>query len=172
MKAILMFVLFGLFACLSPAHSAGGQALAFPVNLQNQKSLAVVVLFSVPDCAYCEKVRQQSLRHIHTDPAYKGRVGVYEIDFSDDRKQFTWFDGRRYTGKSLAVPLGIKFSPTVMVFGKTGVVAGKPLLGASLPEFYGAYLDELIQQAWAISLSISTSTSLSTLSSISPIVAQ
>ncbi|RZS42651.1 hypothetical protein EV673_0991 [Limnobacter thiooxidans] len=172
MKAILMFVLFGLFACSSPAHSAGGQALAFPVNLQNQKSPAVVVLFSVPDCAYCEKVRQQSLRHIHKDPAYKGRVGVFEIDFSDDRKQFTWFDGRRYTGKSLAVPLGVKFSPTVMVFGKTGAVAGKPLLGASLPEFYGAYLDELIQQAWAISLSTSTSTSLSTPSSMSLSVAQ
>lgn len=157
MKAFLLSL---LFVCLSPAHSAGGQALAFPVNLQNQKSPAVVVLFSVPDCAYCEKVRQQSLRHIHTDPAYKGRVGVYEIDFSDDKRQFTWFDGRRYTGKSLAGPLSVQFSPTVMVFGKTGAVAGKPLLGASLPEFYGAYLDELIQKAWAISLSTAFSNSL------------
>lgn len=164
MKAFLLFV---LLLCLSPAHSAGGQSLAFPVNLQSQNAPAVVVLFSVPDCSYCEKVRQQSLRHIHTDPAYKGRVGVYEIDFSDDRKQFTWFDGRRYTGKALAVPLGVKFSPTVMVFGKTGAVAGKPLLGASLPEFYGAYLDELIQQAWAVSLNSATGTSRSLSSPVS-----
>lgn len=163
MKAFLLFV---FFVCCPPAHSAGGQALAFPVNLQNQKAPAVVVLFSVPDCAYCEKVRQQSLRHIHKDPAYRGRVGVFEIDFSDDRRQFTWFDGRQYTGKALAVPLGIKFSPTVMVFGKVGEVAGKPLLGASLPEFYGAYLDELIQKAWAISLGNSMSTSINHASSI------
>jgi len=40
------------------------------------------------------------------------------------------------------------------VFGITGAVAGKPLLGASLPEFYGVYLDELIQQAWKTSLGI------------------
>ena len=30
------------------------------------------------------------------------------------------------------------------------LVAGKPLLGASLPEFYGAYLDELIRSAWSL----------------------
>ncbi|MFN7507047.1 MAG: thioredoxin fold domain-containing protein, partial [Limnobacter sp.] len=130
--------------------SAGEGALAFPGNLYKQNAQAVVILFSVPDCAYCEKVRQQSLRHIHTDPNYKGRVAVYEIDFSDSKRNFTWFDGNSYTGKSLAGPLNVKFSPTVIVFNAKGAVAGKPLLGASLPEFYGAYLDELIKAAWAL----------------------
>jgi hypothetical protein len=37
-----------------------------------------------------------------------------------------------------------------MVFNAKGTAAGKPLLGASLPEFYGAYLDELIKSAWAL----------------------
>lgn len=148
MKAIWLLFLFAW--CVPTAHAAGGASLAFPVNLQQQRMPAVVVLFSLPDCAYCEKVRQQSLRHIHTDPVYKGRVGVYEIDFSDDQRRFTWFDGKRYTGKSLAAPLNVKFSPTVMVFGGKGAVAGKPLLGSGLPEFYGAYLDDLIRTAWAL----------------------
>ena len=147
MKAI--FSLFLSF-CLSPAFGAGGSALGFPGNLQKQSAPAVVILFSVPDCAYCEKVRQQSLRHIHTDLNYRGRVAVYEIDFTDDRKAFIWFDGKRYTGKALAAPLNVKFSPTVMVFNAKGAVAGKPLLGAGLPEFYGSYLDELIRSAWAL----------------------
>ncbi|MCR2746783.1 hypothetical protein [Limnobacter parvus] len=148
MKAIWLLVLFAWFA--PTAHAAGGASLAFPNNLHQQDMPAVIVLFSLPDCAYCEKVRQQSLRHIHTDPNYKGRVGVYEIDFSDEKRSFIWFDGRRYTGKSLAAPLNVKFSPTVMVFGGTGAVAGRPLLGSGLPEFYGAYLDELIKNAWAL----------------------
>lgn len=147
MKAVWVFL---VLVWLSPAHSAGGGALSFPVNLQQQQAPAVVVLFSLPDCAYCEKVRQQSLRHIHTDPNYKGRVAVYEIDFSDSKRSFIWFDGISYTGKSIAGPLNVKFSPTVMVFTDKGAVAGKPLLGASLPEFYGAYLDELIKAAWAL----------------------
>ena len=147
MKAIFSLFLLVLF---TPAYSAGVNSLEFPVNLQQQRAPAVVVLFSLPDCAYCVKVRQQSLFHIHTDPNYKGRVGVYEIDFSDDHKTFIWFDGKRYTGKSLAAPLNVKFSPTVMVFSQHGAVAGKPLLGAGLPEFYGAYLDELIRSAWSL----------------------
>lgn len=147
MKAVLSVF---LLLCLSPAFSAGGAVLAFPNDLQKQNAQAIVILFSVPDCAYCEKVRQQSLRHVHTDTNYKGRVGVYEIDFTDDRKTFIWFDGNRYTGKSLAAPLNVKFSPTVMVFNAKGAVAGKPLLGAGLPEFYGAYLDELIRSAWSL----------------------
>ena len=142
--------MFLLFVGLSPALGAGESALEFPSNLQVRQAPAVVVLFSLPDCAYCEKVRQQSLRHIHSDPAYRGRVAVYEIDFSDSKRSFTWFDGNRYTGKSLAGPLNVKFSPTVMVFNAQGAVAGKPLLGASLPEFYGVYLDELIRAAWAL----------------------
>lgn len=147
MKAIFAIL---LFAAMSPAFSSGRDALAFPVNLHQQNAPAVVVLFSLPDCAYCVKVRQQSLMHIPSDSTYKGKVTVYEIDFSDDRKTFVWFDGRKYTGKTLAAPLNVKFSPTVMVFNSKGAVAGKPLLGASLPEFYGAYLDELIRVAWSM----------------------
>ncbi|MEH6997680.1 MAG: hypothetical protein V7542_04735 [Limnobacter sp.] len=147
MKAIWLFVLFAWF---SPAFGAGGGTLSFPSNLQHGKVPAVVILFSLPDCAYCEKVRQQSLRHIHADPGYEGRVFVYEIDFSDSKRSFIWFDGNSYTGKSLAGPLNVKFSPTVMVFSAKGTEAGKPLLGAGLPEFYGAYLDELIKSAWAL----------------------
>jgi thioredoxin-related protein len=146
MKATWLFLLFVWF---SPAFAAGGVAIDFPRNLQNHHAPAVVILFSLPDCTYCEKVRQQSLRHIHTDPNYKGRVTVYEIDFSDSKGSFTWFDGNEYTGKSLAAELlDVKFSPTVMVFNAKGKLAGKPLLGVGLPEFYGAYLDELIKAAW------------------------
>jgi len=132
MKAIWLFVLFAWF---SPAFSAGGEALSFPSNLQHGQAPAVVILFSLPNCAYCEKVRQQSLRHIHSDSGYKGRVAVYEIDFSDNKRSFTWFDGNRYTGKSLAGPLNVKFSPTVMVFSAKGTEAGKPLLGAGCQSF-------------------------------------
>lgn len=147
MKAIWLLALLAWF---SPAFGAGGGALAFPTNLQVRQAPAVVVLFSLPDCTYCEKVRQQSLRHIHTDSDYKGRVDVYEIDFSDSQRKFTWFDGQSYSGKYLAALLNVKFSPTVMVFSAKGVVSGKPLLGSSLPEFYGAYLDELIKAAWVL----------------------
>lgn len=148
----MMRWLLALCLCLSmPAMAAGGKHLPAPVGLGKNSTPAVVVLFSLPDCAYCEKVRQQSLRHLEADPRYKGKVRVFEIDFQDDKHHFTWFDGQRYTGAALGPLLNVKFSPTVMVFAQNGQVAGKPLLGAGLPDFYGAYLDELIAAAWAMS---------------------
>lgn len=149
LRLLVWLVFCGIF---SAAHAAGAghKSLAFPADLRAVQVNAVVVLFSLPNCAYCEKVRQQSLNHVETDPHYRGRVKVYEIDFSDQRKPLVWFDGRTYSGKSLATLLNVRFSPTVMVFGQRGEVAGKPILGASLPEFYGAYLDDLIQAAWGM----------------------
>ncbi|HEX4878320.1 MAG TPA: thioredoxin fold domain-containing protein [Limnobacter sp.] len=146
MKRLFVLVLCGL--CF-PVFAAGGKHLAWPKDLSKQAAPAVVILFSLPDCAYCEKVRQHTLRHLESDLRYQGRVQVLEIDFQDTKRQFVWFDARPYTGQSLGRLLNIRFSPTVMVFGQSGGVAGKPLLGAGLPDFYGAYLDDLIQSAWA-----------------------
>ncbi|HEY1058849.1 MAG TPA: hypothetical protein VGE55_08980 [Limnobacter sp.] len=137
-----------------PAH-AKDQHLPFPVNLSQAQSLslqkpgAVVILFSIPDCAYCEQVRAQSLRHLEKDPAYRGHVRVFELDFTDDQRRLVWFDGQQRTGKAVGQLLDVKFSPTVWVFSPTGDAPVKPLRGAGLPDFYNQYLDDLIQQVFA-----------------------
>lgn len=126
-----------------PAWAAGNM-LPTPADFRG-KADAVVVLFSLPDCTFCERVRKQSLNHLEKDPAHKGRVRVFEIDFQDNTKRFVWFDGRAYTGWALAAPLNVKFSPTVMVFGRQGAVVSEPILGAGLPDFYNAYLNAAIE---------------------------
>jgi hypothetical protein len=147
MKAVFAALVFFM---LSPGWAAGGPALDFPVNLAQAQPAAVVILFSVPDCAYCEQLRRHTLRHVPKERAYKGRVAVYEIEFTEDNRKLVWFDGKRHTGKSIAAMLDVKFSPTVIVFNRKGMPAGKPILGAGLPEFYASYLDELVQAAWAL----------------------
>ncbi len=124
--------------------------LPFPINLNATAAQAVLVLFSLPDCAYCEKVRAQSLRFIERDVRYRERVKVFEIDFSDNRKKFLWFDGSQHTGKSIAAVLAVKFAPTVMAFNQQGKSAGEPLLGSGIPDFYNAYVDDLIVKAWVL----------------------
>ncbi|HEX4842116.1 MAG TPA: thioredoxin fold domain-containing protein [Limnobacter sp.] len=143
----LLIVLF--WSIWSPvALAAGAKHLPWAVDLPKQSAPAVVVLFSLPNCAYCEKVRQHTLLHLEGDPRYAGRVRVLEVDFGNAQRRFVWFDARYYTGQQLAQLLNVKFSPTVMVFDQQGGVAGKPLLGAALPDFYGAYVDALIRAAW------------------------
>ncbi|MCQ8895818.1 hypothetical protein NQT62_05115 [Limnobacter humi] len=141
-------------AALSGGSYGQDQHLPFPVDLSQAHALslqqpgAVVILFSIPDCTYCEQVRAQSLRHLEKDPAYRGHVRVFELDFTDDRRRVVWFDGQQRTGKAVAQRLDVKFSPTVWVFTPTGGTPAKPLQGAGLPDFYNQYLDELIQQVF------------------------
>ncbi|HEX4917170.1 MAG TPA: thioredoxin fold domain-containing protein [Limnobacter sp.] len=149
MKRLLILLLWCV--CSPAALAAGGRQLPWPVDLSKQSAPAVVVLFSLPNCAYCEKVRQQTLLYLETDSRYQGRVRVFEVDFQDRQRRFVWFDARQYNGLDLGQLLNVKFSPTVMVFDHQGGVVGKPLLGAGLPDFYGAYVDELIRSAWAAS---------------------
>lgn len=108
---------------------------------------ALVVLFSVPFCTYCEQVRKQSLRSLERDPRYTGRVRVFEVNQESVKAEIRWFDGKLWSGQALSVGLGLKFAPTVMVFRAGGGLAGEPILGAGLPDFYNAYLDEQLADA-------------------------
>ena len=108
---------------------------------------AVVVLFSMPECRYCEIVRRQALRHIENEPAYRSKVKVFEVDQADTSRSLVWFDGQRISGKMLAEKLNVRFSPTVMVFTAKGQPVGQPLLGISIPDFYSQYLNALVDDA-------------------------
>lgn len=117
------------------------------MNKLPQPIEAVVILFSAPDCTYCEQVRSRTLRHVETDPRYVGWVKVYEVEMEDTRQGIVWFDGQVYHGKKLKEKFNVSFSPTVIAFDNQGRAVGKPLLGAGLEDFYGAYLHDLIMQA-------------------------
>ena len=55
------------------------------------------------------------------------------------------FKGLATTHKRFSKALGVRVSPTVMAFSSHGVRIGDPLIGMGIPDFYGAYLDGLIQ---------------------------
>lgn len=134
--------------------AAADKHLPLPQGLtalaEKSQPVAVAILFSAPDCTYCEQVRQQSLWHLETDKRYQPKVLAFEIEQESDAPSIEWFNGKTYSGRQISKLLGVKFSPTVMVFNSKGIVAGQPILGSGLPDFYGAYLDDLIRKAWAL----------------------
>jgi thioredoxin-related protein len=147
MRFLLLCFVFAFFQ--TQATASGKNPLPSPPDLSRNEAQAVVILFSLPDCAFCVQLRKHTLMHLESDPRYRGKLQAYEVSFGENSTtEVTWFDSRKYTGTVLAKRLGVVFSPTVLVFDRSGRLAGKPLLGAGLPEFYGAYLDELIQRAW------------------------
>jgi hypothetical protein len=60
------------------------------------------------------------------------------------------FSGATVTHDALARGWGIKVAPTVLFFGAKGKEIAERLEGGYIPDFYGAYLEQRLQVARAL----------------------
>lgn len=107
---------------------------------------AVLVLFSLPGCRYCDEVRALHLRPLLRDPQLRDRVAIREVDLSSDAP-IVDFTGERTTHRAFARRHGAGIAPTVVALRADGSRAGEAIVGAKIPEFYGHYLDALVRRA-------------------------
>ncbi len=118
-------------------------------NLQQSVELAasrhqpLIVMFSLPDCPYCEKLRRTQYQFLARD----GYL-VQQVEISD-RRPVTGFDGRPTSGAELARKYGIKLAPTVLFFGPGGREIGERIVGAMTEDFYGAFIQRAIKESSA-----------------------
>ncbi|WP_237172047.1 thioredoxin domain-containing protein [Pandoraea norimbergensis] len=116
------------------AHARRAMALDAPL----------IVLVSLRDCVYCGPIRQRELAPL----VRSGKYEVREIGM-DSAATVRDFDGTTTTGIAWARAHGVKVSPTVLFLDTNGRAIADPLIGAGLPDFYGAYLDDAIANARA-----------------------
>lgn len=136
-------------ACL-PAGPARAATLPAPVSLRDELARALaqrqplVVLVSLAGCPYCELVRNNYLAPLR---AQEG-LPVVQIDWGSARAVRD-LGGQATTHDALCRLWRIGVAPTLLFFGRDGAEAAERLRGASIPDFYGAYLDERLRQARA-----------------------
>lgn len=139
-------------ALYSLAWGAAGEATAAtlpaPASLARELAAALaarkplVVMASLDGCPFCKVVRDSYLAPLRRDAAQPvvqldmGSLGLVR-DFRDTPK----------THDEVLRALGVKVAPTVLFFGARGREVAERLAGASIPDFYGAYLDERIRVA-------------------------
>jgi hypothetical protein len=134
-----------LAAAALPARAH--EALPAAVDLrQDAQHGAVLVLFSLPGCRYCEAVRREHLSPLLREARPGREVRVREVDMSS-AAPLTDFAGVRVTHMQFARANGVRLAPTVMGFAAGGRAAGRPIVGAKIPEFYGYYLANLVDEA-------------------------
>ncbi len=109
-----------------------------------QRARLVIVLFSLPDCPYCDQVRGEQLMPLVRDRSQTERLVVREVSIVGTRALID-FGGSQTTEAAFAKQVHAKFSPTVAFFDPAGDQVAPAIVGARLPDFYGAYLDEAIQ---------------------------
>lgn len=135
-----------LAAALPLAAAAQETALPRPSSLPAEAQAAaqrgepLIVLVSLPGCPYCERIRRAYLLPM----AAAG--GVVQIDVGSERPLID-FDGATRTHDAVTRARAARFTPTVLFLGPRGDELAERLIGAGVPDFYGAYLDQRIVTA-------------------------
>lgn len=135
--------------CLSSQAFAKDTALPVPASLRDAALAAaslgepLVLLVSLPGCPYCEVVRRNYLL-----PGRKSsNLQAWQLNITDSVTPLASFAGEATTAAAQVKMWKVSFTPTVLFFGPQGQELAERLVGAGIPDFYGAYLEERLVSA-------------------------
>jgi hypothetical protein len=131
----------------SAAADAPAPLLPWSVSLKDElaaalrRGKALVVMVSLEGCPFCRQVRDSHLVHLRRE----GQP-IVEVDIQRPLP-LVGFDGRATTHVAMAELWKAKVAPTLLFFGPGGREAAPRLVGAGIPDFYGAYLEQRLAAA-------------------------
>jgi len=131
-----------------PAARAAELPLAH--NLKDELAAALarrqplVVMVSLEGCPFCKVARNNYLAPMHEQEG----LHVAQVDMRS-RSRVLDFQGKAVTHDDLTRQWKIRIAPTVLFFGRGGAEVAERLVGGYIPDFYGAYLDQRLEQARA-----------------------
>ncbi len=102
----------------------------------------LIVMASLHGCPFCRVVRDHYLAPLRADTGQP----VVQLDTASSQPVRD-FGGAPTTHERQLRAWGVKVLPTVLFFGRGGREAAERLVGASIPDFYGAYLEERLRTA-------------------------
>lgn len=106
---------------------------------------AVLVVFVGEHCPYCKQVLNEFLIPMSGNQEYQQKVVMRRVErYGSQTLQD--FNGNPTTHGEFSQSHGIRFVPTVAIFDKRGRLLAKPLVGLSTIDYYGSYLDEMIDK--------------------------
>jgi thioredoxin-related protein len=105
-----------------------------------------VLIYTAKHCHYCDEVKAGVFNPIAADPAYRDRMLLREVRIDTDMRLVS-FKGGATNHRSFATDRGITIVPTLEFLDGSGLQVSGPLVGASIPDYYSAYVDNGIEQA-------------------------
>jgi thioredoxin-related protein len=138
----------GALSCLGARQvDAAPGGLPAAVSLKAELDVALrlgrplVVMVSLDGCPFCKIVRDQHLRSM-----LREGQPVVQVDMRSPA-QVLDFEGRATTHDELVKTWKVVAAPTLLFFGKGAREVAQRLEGSSIPDFYGAYLEQRLQAA-------------------------
>lgn len=134
-------------ACLPPVARAATLPASRSLKAELAAALAarkpLLVMASLDGCPWCRMVRDSFLA-----PLAREGQPIVQVDWGS-KAAVEDFEGRSTTHAELFKAWKVEVMPTVLFFGGRGREVAQRLAGASIPDFYGAYLEERLRQATA-----------------------
>jgi len=100
------------------------------------------VMASLDGCPFCRRVRDHHLAPLLAETGQP----VVQVDMASSMS-LTGFDGQATTHDQQLRAWKVTVAPTVLFFGRGGREVAERLVGASIPDYYGAYLEQRLQAA-------------------------
>jgi hypothetical protein len=123
-----------------PAPRSLAEALAAALRIGEP----LVVMASLDGCPFCTIVRERHLAPLQRDSG----LPVVQLDLRTQQAVLD-FGGVSSTHDQVLRRWGVQVTPTVLFFGTGAREAAPRLVGASIPDFYGAYLEQRLTAARA-----------------------
>lgn len=151
--ALLFAASLGMWSGMwSAAHAADKTLLPSPVDLHAdgiqsaRHGKPIVILFSLPDCAYCKVVRENYLAPLLREKSAAKRPIIREIEITAGAR-FTGFRREQLSHSDMADRYGVHFAPTVLFLDNNGQLLTEPIIGGDTAGMYGGYLDNTFAEA-------------------------
>ncbi|MDP2366630.1 thioredoxin family protein [Rhodoferax sp.] len=135
-------------ACLAPVGRAAEATLPLSESLLAELTQALraggplIVMVSLEACAFCKVAREHHLAPLRSQQA----LGVVQLDMRSSRPVLD-FKGSATTHGELVARWQVKVAPTLLFFGRGGTEVAERLQGVSIPDYYGAILDDRLRSA-------------------------
>ena len=110
------------------------------------RKIPVVLFFSSEHCEYCDVVRDEFLNHLSTDPAFMNKLLLREVRM-DSIRPLLDFSRQSISHAAFTEQRAIELVPTIQFADGVGELLVEDIVGVTTLGFYGAYLEQAIEQS-------------------------
>ena len=111
-----------------------------------ERRVPILLFFNRVGCPYCERALREYLWPMQRDSAYAGRVVFRQIEI-DKLKPLVDFAGAATSHRDFAARYKIRLTPTIWFVDGAGNTLAEPIVGLPTLDFFGAYLDQRINDS-------------------------
>jgi thioredoxin-related protein len=145
---LLLAVALALAAALSPAHEPlpAVRDLRTDSAEARRDRLPIVLYFYSRSCPYCREAEEHHLRPLLAANARAPRFVFRSVEIGA-AGPLTDFAGQETTMREFSRRQGVRLVPHLRFVGPDGEILAPDLIGLTLRDFYGGYIEDAISRA-------------------------